>query len=211
MAEHDFSPTNPAPAGPASVIAGLILAGGQGLRGASADKALMSWRGEPLVSHVARRLAPQVGSLIVSVSRNARAYEAFGAVVEDDPALGADAGPLAGISAGLAAWQGHWLACVPCDTPLLPDTLVARLVGAAHAAGAPVAVATCMGRRHAACLVLRGDAPAVRENLARFLQGGDRKIARWQDQAGCVEVSFDDTPASFLNLNSAEDFAFAQS
>lgn len=189
-------------------VAGLILAGGQGQRVNAADKGLLAWRGEPLVSHVARRLAPQVGRLIVSANRNQDTYAHYGEVVGDDAALGAWQGPLAGVAAGLAAWREGWLVCVPCDTPLIPDTLAARLIGAAARAGCRVGVASSLGRRHAVCMAVRAEAL---DGLRAYLAGGDRKVALWQEQAGCVEVPFDDQPAAFLNLNTAEDFAFAQS
>lgn len=191
-----------------TAIAGLILAGGQGSRVNEADKGLLPWRGKPLVAHVAQRLAPQVGRLIISANRNAETYAAFGQVVGDDARLGPWQGPLAGLAAGLAACaEEAWLVCVPCDTPLIPQDLAARLTQAALASRAPLAVASCQGRRHAVCMALR---PALLDDLRAYLAAGERKVAWWQDRAGAVEVPFDDVPQAFLNLNTAEDFAFAQ-
>src|SRR5688572_5092940 len=103
-------------------ITGLILAGGQGRRMGGVDKGLQPFRGKPLVEHVIERFRPQVQELLISAAPAARAYEAYGRVVLDE--LGE--GPLAGLHAGLAACGGL-LASAPCDTPLLPDDLVARL------------------------------------------------------------------------------------
>ncbi|HCW21924.1 MAG TPA: molybdenum cofactor guanylyltransferase, partial [Achromobacter sp.] len=81
----------------------MILAGGQGSRMNQQDKGLVLLRGQPLVAHVADRLAPQVGRLIVSANRHQDRYAQYGQVVEDgEPALGAFQGPLLGIAAGLA-------------------------------------------------------------------------------------------------------------
>jgi molybdopterin-guanine dinucleotide biosynthesis protein A len=96
-------------------IAGLILAGGQGARMNGQDKGLVVLRGEPMVAHVARRLAPQVSRLVISANRHLDLYARYGAVVQDGEAdLGAWQGPLLGIAAGLeAARQEAWLVVAP--------------------------------------------------------------------------------------------------
>ncbi|MCV6797796.1 NTP transferase domain-containing protein, partial [Achromobacter ruhlandii] len=69
---------DPAPVFDRQQVAGLILAGGQGSRMRGSDKGLVLLRGEPLVAHVARRLAPQVGPLLLSANRNADSYARYG-------------------------------------------------------------------------------------------------------------------------------------
>ena len=76
-------------------LAGLVLAGGQGSRMGGRDKGLVQLRGEPLAGHAARRLAPQVGRLIISANRNADSYARYGEVVGDGVA-------------GLQGWPGRW-------------------------------------------------------------------------------------------------------
>jgi len=186
------------PARPAAGIGGLILAGGRGVRMGEADKGWLDLAGRPLVAHVAARLAPQVQALLVSANRNADRYAAYGRVVPDAPARAAGAGPLAGVAAGLAAWAGEWLVTVPCDTPFLPIDLAARLLAAADAASAPLAVACAGGRRHSVCMAVR---TALAADLDDYLRGGDRKVELWQARVGAVEVSFDDAPQAFLNVN----------
>lgn len=183
---------------------GLILAGGQGRRVNEADKGLLPWRGRVLVEQVAARLAPQVHRLIISANRNAARYAAYGEVVGDATDWGDWPGPLGGLAAGLAACRQPWLVCVPCDTPLIPQDLAARLIGSASAAGAALAVAASQGRRHAVCMALR---VTLLDNLRACLDAGERKVGRWQDQAGAVEVAFDDMPTAFLNLNTLADFS----
>ncbi|CAJ48432.1 molybdopterin-guanine dinucleotide biosynthesis protein A, partial [Bordetella avium 197N] len=188
-------------------ISGLILAGGQGRRVNEADKGLLPWRGQPLVAHVTQRLAPQVGALYISANRHLETYAQYGKVLPDDAALGPWQGPLAGLAAGLAACRDDWLVCVPCDTPLIPRDLVLRLTQAAEHAGASMAVVSSQGRRHAVCMAARA---ALAQDLRAYLAAGDRKVALWQDRVGAIEVAFDDEPQAFINLNTAEDFAFAQ-
>jgi len=200
---------DPAPVFDRQQVAGLILAGGQGSRMQGSDKGLVLLGGEPLVAHVARRLAPQVGPLILSANRNADSYARYGRVVADDTdALGAWQGPLAGLAAGLvAAAPCEWLVVTPCDTPFLPADLAQRLIAAAQTAGAPLAYAVAGGQRHPACMALRASLlPALRDYLA----AGERKVGLWQSRVGGVGAPFDDAPGAFMNLNTPEELAAAE-
>lgn len=190
-------------------IAGLILAGGQGARMDGQDKGLVPLLGEPMVAHVARRLAPQVGRLVISANRHADRYARYGEVVRDgEPELGAWQGPLLGIAAGLAAARGEtWLVVAPCDTPFLPFDLAARLIGAAQAGQAPLAYAVSGGQRHSACMALR---MSLLPALLGYLRAGDRKVGLWQSRMGGVEARFDDAPEAFVNLNTPEELAAAE-
>ncbi|KMJ88011.1 molybdopterin-guanine dinucleotide biosynthesis protein MobA [Achromobacter xylosoxidans] len=173
------------------------------------DKGLVLLGGEPLVAHVARRLAPQVGPLILSANRNADSYARYGRVVADDTdALGAWQGPLAGLAAGLAAAAPcEWLVVTPCDTPFLPADLAQRLIAAAQTAGAPLAYVVAGGQRHPACMALRASLlPALRDYLA----AGERKVGLWQSRVGGVGAPFDDAPGAFMNLNTPEELAAAE-
>lgn len=192
--------------------AGLILAGGRAVRMGEADKGLLMLAGRPLVAHVARRLAPQVRSLFISANRNAERYAQYGSVLPDDPAFEAWSGPLVGVAAGLRAWSGPWLVVAPCDTPYLPRDLASRLIGAALAQGAPLAVACAEGRRHSVCMALR---TSLADDLRDYLQGGDRKVDLWQARVGGVEVDFDGEPRTdasrtFLNINTPDDLSAAE-
>ncbi|MFY0480791.1 molybdenum cofactor guanylyltransferase MobA [Achromobacter marplatensis] len=173
------------------------------------DKGLVLLRGQPLVAHVANRLAPQVDRLIVSANRHQDRYAQYGRVVEDgEPALGAFQGPLLGIAAGLAAAaQEDWLVVAPCDTPFLPADLAARLIHTAQSAQAPLAYAAANGQRHSACMAVR---TSLLPDLRAYLLGGDRKVGLWQARAGGVETCFDDTPDAFMNVNTPEELAAAE-
>ncbi|HEY0295065.1 MAG TPA: molybdenum cofactor guanylyltransferase MobA [Bordetella sp.] len=187
-------------------VGGLILAGGRGSRLREADKGWLMLAGLPLVDHVAQRLAPQVDTLLISANRNPERYAQYGQVLADDPLFGAWSGPLAGVAAGLRAWSGPWLVVAPCDTPFLPRDMAARLIDAAQARGAPLAVARAAGRRHSVCMALR---TSLADDLRDYLQGGDRKVEHWQTRVGGVEADFDDAPHAFFNINTPEDLAAA--
>lgn len=190
----------------ANEVTGLILAGGRGSRLGGVDKGLLALAGRPLVVRIAERLRPQVGRLLVNANRSLDDYRALGFEVLVDPTpagVGEFAGPLAGMLAGLEAIEAGWLACVPCDSPFLPPDYVARMQAAAQSADAAVAMAVCDGRQPVFAL-LRADLGVT---LRRSLQAGERKIDRWFESVGMVEVDFSDRPEAFVNLNSPEDWA----
>jgi molybdopterin-guanine dinucleotide biosynthesis protein A len=182
------------------LITGLVLAGGRGSRMGGVDKGLQPWQGVPLALHALLRLQPQVGALMINANRNIGAYEAMGAPVFPD-ALADYPGPLAGFLAGLEQCNTPYLMTVPCDAPLFPTDLVARLADALAAADAEVAMPVTRedGRAQPQpvfCL-LRAD---LLESLVRATAGGERKIDRWTGAHRCVQVPFDDV-AAFANVN----------
>ncbi len=186
-----------------SEVTGLILAGGLGRRVGGADKGLLLLRGRPLVSHVADRLAPQVGTLLVSANRNPQDYARLGWPVVAD-LLPDHPGPLAGLHAGLTACATPWLVAVPCDAPLLPPDLVARLAKAIDdRPGASAAVPFAAGRLQPAFVLCRKDTFA---DLAAFLADGGRRMADWLRRQEAVEVPFPEA-AAFANINTPEELA----
>jgi molybdopterin-guanine dinucleotide biosynthesis protein A len=189
----------------ASQITGLVLAGGRGSRMGGADKGLQNFNGIPLALHTLMRLQLQVGESMVNANRNLAAYEAFGAPVWPD-GLADYAGPLAGFLTGLERCETAWLVTVPCDTPLFPHDLVARLAQAAVHDGAEIAMAAAREedgqlRAQPVFCLLRVE---LMESLVRFTHGGGRKIDAWTAQHRVVLVPFDatgDDPRAFFNAN----------
>lgn len=190
-------------------ITGVILAGGRGARMGGADKGLQNFNGLPLALHTLMRLQLQVGEVLINANRNLAAYEAFGAPVWPD-ALPDFAGPLAGFMTGLEQCDTGWLVTVPCDTPLFPLDLVARLAQAAHDQDADIAMVSApeqdarLRPQPVFCLLRR----ELLESLHQFTQGGGRKIDAWTAQHRTVLVPFDtpgDDPRAFFNANTLED------
>ncbi|HEY9065679.1 MAG TPA: molybdenum cofactor guanylyltransferase MobA [Burkholderiaceae bacterium] len=181
-------------------ITGLILAGGRGSRMGGVDKGLQNHQGLPLAMHALLRLGPQVGHLMINANRNLGAYEAMGAPVWPD-ALPDYPGPLAGFLAGLERCETPYLVTVPCDSPLFPLDLVARLLEALERDDAeiamPVTVENGIRQPQPVFCLMRA---SVLDNLVVFTQSGQRKIDRWTAQHRCVEVEFDD-PRAFVNAN----------
>jgi len=167
-----------------------------------ADKGLLEFRGRPLVAHAIGRLAPKVGTLLISANRNLDAYRRFGYPVVTD-AGDEHCGPLAGLAVGLAACTTDWLITVPCDCPALPCDLVERLLAAATSPGVRLAVASTGGRMQPTFQLARREClPA----LAVFLAAGKRKAGQWCREQGALEVAFPDASA-FENLNNPIDLS----
>ncbi|WP_143598915.1 molybdenum cofactor guanylyltransferase MobA [Pseudothioclava arenosa] len=188
---------------PQSEIAGLILAGGRGIRMGGIDKALLPLMGRPLVDHVLTRLAPQLGPIAVSANGNPARFEPWGLPVLRDGFMGE--GPLAGLMAGLgwAEAQGaKALVTVAVDTPFVPADLVARL--ADRGVDLPV-VAASGGRRHpTVALWPVSEAPRIAEAFAE----GERRLGAVL--SGARSVDFSAAPDPFFNINTPADLDAAE-
>lgn len=189
----------------ATQITGLVLAGGRGSRMGGVDKGLQLHRGVPLALHALRRLAPQVGTTLVSANRHLERYAAMGAPVVTD-ALPDHVGPLAGLLAGLARCTTPYLVSVPCDSPNFPTDLVEHLADGLAAASAEMAIAVtrdAAGVRRTQpvfCLLQAG----VGESLRHALHAGQRKLSAWIALHRCAEVEFADADA-FANANTLDE------
>jgi len=190
-----------------SDITGVILAGGRGSRMGGVDKGLQNFNGVPLALHTQLRLSPQVGELLINANRNLAAYESFGVPVWPDAAsLGDFAGPLAGFLTALERCETPFMQTVPCDTPLFPHDLVARLAQALEADNADIAMAAAREedgqlRAQPVFCLMRS---TLLESVVRFTHGGGRKIDAWTSQHKTSLVPFDlpgDDPKAFFNAN----------
>ena len=192
---------------PAQAITGVILAGGRGSRMGGVDKGLQNFNGVPLALHTLMRLSPQVGDIMINANRNLAAYESFGVPVwPDSTGLGEYAGPLAGFMTALERCETPYLLTVPCDTPLFPGDLVARLAAALAREEADFAVAAApeedgqLRPQPVFCLMRIG----MLESLAQFTHAGGRKIDAWTAAHKTVTVPFnmpDDDARAFFNAN----------
>ncbi|KIQ37562.1 molybdopterin-guanine dinucleotide biosynthesis protein A [Variovorax paradoxus] len=199
-------------------ITGLVLAGGRGSRMGGVDKGLQTFNGEPLALHAVRRLGAQVGQAIINANRNLAAYEAFGIPVRAD-SLADYPGPLAGFLTGLAHCATPFLLTVPCDTPLFPLDLAARLSEALAAADAEIAMVSAPDsegdggpglRPQPVFCLLR---TSLRDSLQRFTDAGHRKVQAWTAQHRTVLVPFDrpgDSPEAFFNANTLAELQALQ-
>ncbi len=188
-------------AGVREQVTGVILAGGRATRMGGVDKGLVPISGRPMIAWVIDALRPQVSGVVINANRNSDRYAEFAATVVDD----GDSdfrGPLAGFAAGMQAVQTPYIAVVPCDSPLLHGDLVRRLHAATESSGSNIAVAHDGERLQPVFALL---ACSLANDLAGYLDEGERKIDRWYARHGFACVDFSDAADSFANINAPED------
>ncbi|RMD60766.1 MAG: molybdenum cofactor guanylyltransferase MobA [Alphaproteobacteria bacterium] len=206
------------PAGRATALAGVLLAGGRSRRMGGGDKCLRPLAGRPMLAHIIARARPQVGPLVLNVNGDSARFADFGIPVAGDVVAGF-AGPLAGILTGLEWAAQHAPQCThvasfACDAPFFPEDLVARLAAAMAEADAELACAASAGRAHPVFALWP---VALRASLRQALVGeGLRKIDAWTARYRLVTVDF---PAiatvagpldPFFNVNTPADLAAAE-
>lgn len=192
-------------------IAGVIVAGGKGLR-LGGDKPLRAFGGATLLKAVIERAGPQVDQLAINAPREALSrYRAlleddFEILTDDEPG---DIGPLAGILAGLDwAERRHaaWLATFPSDTPFLPRYLVERLLASSRGS---VPVAASDGERlHGLCAVWPVRSRAALRDAVHNAEM--RSLRQAIAHLGGVECVFEGRAADFMNVNTPEDLREAE-
>jgi molybdopterin-guanine dinucleotide biosynthesis protein A len=191
----------------------LLLAGGRGARMGGLDKGLQLFDGVPLAQHALARLARQTlppAATLISANRHMEDYRAFGVPVWADEVTGF-AGPLAGFLTGLEQARTPLLLTLPCDAPRFPLSLCERLAQALQASQADIAMAYGLDderrlRPQPTFCLLRAH-PLLRDDLARFLAEGGRKISAWTARHPSVAVPFDapdDDPQAFANANTLD-------
>ena len=184
-------------------ITGIILAGGEARRMGGGDKGLVELRGKPLVEHALAALSPQVDMVIINANRNRDRYGVYGHPVIADGRQGYQ-GPLAGMLSCLQATETEFMVSVPCDSPLLPDDLVARLFRQLSDEEAEISVAHNGDRVQPVFTLMSA---SLAPSMQAFLDGGGRKIDKWFAQHRLALTDFSDKPDCFRNINKPADLA----
>jgi molybdopterin-guanine dinucleotide biosynthesis protein A len=182
-------------------VTGVILAGGRATRMGGEDKGLVPVNGRPMIAWVIDALRPQVADVLVNANRNQERYGEFGCRVIDD----GDSdfrGPLAGMVSGMQAARTPYIAVVPCDSPLISAELVRRLYAAVTSSGSTIAAAHDGERLQPVFALLSCE---LLDDLAGYLDDGERKIDRWYARHGYERVDFSDVAGSFANINAPDD------
>lgn len=180
-----------------------ILAGGQGSRMQGLDKGLQHYQGRPLLTHLLDFLAQQaepIQRILINANRHIDDYARYGhPVIQDE--LENFQGPLAGMQAGLSHSQSELCLFLPCDTPHLPNDLIARLHQQLVQHQAAIAIAKSDQVHPVICLMRTDLLPSLRQALA----AGERKVYQWQQQQPHCLVQFNKQGRQFDNLNYLQD------
>ncbi len=182
-------------------ITGLILAGGRSSRMNGHDKGLLELQGKAMIEHVIARLQPQVEQLLISANRHIDVYQQFGYEVLVDE-FDDYRGPLAGMSRGLAQSKSDYLLTVPCDGPLLPLDLAARMLESIKQAQVQAVLVFDGQYKQPTYNLLHKD---IFKALNHSLQSNEHKLGKWLMDNGALKLDFSDQKEAFLNVNTPAD------
>ena len=183
-------------------VVGFVLAGGRSLR-MGRDKALLSWGETDLLGHALARLRRVTDDVRILCGPSPRYVDRGVPVVVDRVA---DAGPIAGIAAGLAECGGRPGLFVAVDLPLVPVTLLDRMAGLASSWDAVVPVSP--RGPEPLCAVY---APSCLAPILRRVAGGEKRMTSfWPDvrvrELGPPQLqAFGDPERLFHNVNAPAD------
>lgn len=182
----------------------LILAGGDSRR-MGQDKAALLLDGMSLLDHVTATMQQSFPNVIVSVRQPREGIE-LPQVCDEQM----DAGPLAGLVAGMAQMDTPWVYAVACDMPFVTVDVVR---GLAALRGQHQAVVPVIGG-HLQPLAAFYAASAL-ETMRTSLASGDRSLRGVLRRLDVREVSeaelrvFDPLLRSFFDLDTPQDLAAA--
>lgn len=183
--------------------AGFVLCGGRSSR-MGRDKALLDFRGRPLVAHVAGILHP-LCSEVCLVAGSAAPYSQCGYPVLVDEYPGE--GPLGGLLTALGLGAAPWNLVVSCDLAgIEPEPLAALVELAVESDARAILPRSASGPEP-----LHGIySTSLLDDLRRLWAGGERGLVRALSSVTGVKVipaaDLDAGPHQFLNINTAEEW-----
>jgi molybdenum cofactor guanylyltransferase len=194
------------------MILGLVLAGGLSTRMGGGDKGFRTIAGEPILTRVLKRLAPQVDRIAINANGNPERFLEFELpIIPDD--IAEFPGPLAGVLAGMdfaaeLTAASHILS-VAADCPFLPHDLAIRLKAVMQLRNARISVAHSGG--YAQPTIALWDI-SLRHDLREALTAeGLRKIDKFTARYTTASAEWPTEPFDpFFNANRPEDLAEAE-
>lgn len=190
---------------------GAIIAGGRSRRftensSQHNDKFLNSFGGTTLLGHIISRAQAQISPLILNVNGELARVRPYGLTVICDDIAGR--GPLGGLLAVMkeAQVRGHsHIITFSGDCPFFPEDYAARMTADSDAS---IMIARSDGKDHP---VMGRFAASLSNDLAAYLENGERRVMQWIKRHDYNKVVWDDkNPDPFFNINSPSDLAAAE-
>jgi molybdopterin-guanine dinucleotide biosynthesis protein A len=193
-------------------VSGFVLAGGLSSR-MGTDKALLEFCGRPMVEIAVETLREFCAH--VAIAGNREDLGRFAPVVHESRM---EAGPAAGVEAGLRAAAQEWAVFVPVDVPLVPAALLQRWVSAAMGRGFAASYLMVNGSKQPTFCAVRRECVGT---FSTALDEGERRLGeilrRVPEGFWCADAAqFARRPAleemerMFQNVNTLEDLAAAE-
>lgn len=202
--------------------AGLIVVAGGGSRRMGRDKRLLPFGDEPLLARTLRTMAGSFAEAAVvtagDYAADSAAEETIRRIMMRFPGvrLLADAepnaGPLAGLSAGLAAASAPLQLAIAADMPFPSPALAEALLRLCRDSGADAALPETAGRLHPLFAAYRR---TLSDALGKHVAGGGRKMTDWTLSLRHVVLPeaevrrIDPSGLALANMNRPEDYAAA--
>jgi len=185
-------------------ISGFVLAGGKSSR-MSRDKALLDFRGQPLLTHMLELIKPFCDNTFIS--GNNPEYQLFGGKLIPD--VYQDKGPISGIFSVLSSSQNEWNLIVSVDVPMVNHELLQYLIENRNSYDAVVPVHSG-GTEPLISLYHKRIVPIIQE----MIQANDYKLMNLTRRINTNHVDCNELvcryPHLFLNVNKLDDYQAIQ-
>ena len=177
-------------------ITALILAGGEGSRMNSEDKAWVTFRGKPLIAHVIDRIQSSVDEIVISYNRSEELFAElpYRRYRDNNPRY---LGPLSGIVSCAPYITTELTFIVPCDVPLLPMNTVE--VMSQYLEGHDIVIANDGERLQP--LILLARTSVLMSTITSYMDAGNLSVTEWCSSLDHGVARFEKGSGAFLNVN----------
>lgn len=189
------------------IIDGGIISGGLANRMNGADKGLQLFNNKPMAQWVFNALSPVVRKVIINCNRNESSYKEISPHITSDSISGFP-GPLAGLISIMEFSDADYFLISPCDTPLLSEKFVKRLLTTLHRKiednpniQALLAVQTTDKKQPLHLCISK----YYQDSLRKFVDSGNSKVMLWMSENNAQWVDFSDEAEMFKNFNTLEE------
>ena len=159
------------------------------------DKAWVHYAGRPMLEHVIDHIEQDVAQILISRNRPNPAYNRLPYLSVPDELPGYQ-GPLAGLASCTNYIENDKVLVLPCDVPILPQSLVTRLM--TGLIDFDIAVASSGGAIQPLVFMAKTQ---VLKSISTFLESGERSVKKWLALGQFAEIEFG--AETFENINEA--------